>query len=92
MRRKNNIENLILNNYEPNFFSVIDVSEKHRGHQNFKEGVESHFEVIIVSEKFTNLSRIERHRMVNLTLNKEFSSDLHSVVLKTYTPEEYKFT
>ena len=90
MKRKNNIENLILKNYEPKFFSVIDVSEQHRGHQNFREGVESHFEIIIVSEKFTNLGRIERHRMVNRTLKEEFISDLHSVVLKTYTSEEYK--
>ena len=92
MKRKNNIENLILKTYEPKFFSVIDVSEQHRGHQNFKEGVESHFEIIIVSEKFTNLSRIERHRMVNRTLKEEYLLDLHSVVLKTYTLEEYKLT
>ena len=92
LKRKNTIENLILKNYKPKFFSVIDVSEQHRGHQNFREGVESHFEIIIVSEKFTNLSRIERHRMVNRTLKEEFLSDLHSVVLKTYTSEEYKLT
>ena len=92
MKRKINIENLILKIFKPEFLSVIDVSEKHRGHKNFKEGVESHFEIIIVSEKFTNLSRIERHRMVNQTLKEEFLSDLHSVVLKTYTSEEYKLT
>ena len=68
MKRKINIENLILKNYEPEFFSVLDVSEQHRGHQNFKEDVESHFEIIIVSEKFKNLNRIERHRMVNQSL------------------------
>ena len=92
MKRKTNIENLILKNYEPEFFSVVDVSEQHRGHQNFKEDLESHFEIIIVSEKFTNLSRIERHRMVNRTLKEEFLSDLHSVILKTYTLQEYKLT
>ena len=90
MKRKTNIENLISKNYEPEFFSVIDVSEQHRGHQNFKEDVESHFEIIIVSEKFINLSRIERHRMVNRILKEEFLSDLHSVVVKTYTSEEFK--
>ena len=92
LKRKNNIENLILKNYKPEFFSVLDVSEQHRGHQNFKEDVESHFEIIIVSEKFKNLNRIERHRMVNKTLKKEFLSDLHSVIIKTYTSEEYKNT
>tara|TARA_Y100001947_G_scaffold59926_1_gene50415 strand:+ start:7 stop:336 length:330 start_codon:yes stop_codon:yes gene_type:complete len=90
LKRKINIENLILKNYKPEFFSVLDVSEQHRGHQNFKEDVESHFEIIIVSEKFKNLNRIERHRMVNQSLKEEFLSDLHSVIIKTYTIEEYK--
>ena len=92
LKRKINIENLILKNYEPEFLSVLDVSEQHRGHQNFKEDVESHFEIIIVSEKFKNLNRIERHRMVNQNLREEFLSDLHSVIIKTYTIEEYKKT
>ena len=90
MKRKNNIENLILKNYKPEFFSVLDVSEQHRGHQNFREDVESHFEIIIVSEKFKNLNRIERHRMINQTLREEFLLDLHSVIIKAYTIEEYK--
>ncbi len=92
MKRKTNIENLILKNYEPEFFSVTDVSEQHRGHQNFKEDVESHFEIIIVSKKFKNLNRIERHRMVNQSLREEFLSDLHSIIIKTYTKEEYENT
>ena len=92
MKRKINIENLILKIFKPEFLSIIDVSEQHRGHKNFKEGVESHFEIIIVSEKFINLSRIERHRMVNRILKEEFLSDLHSVVVKTYTSEEFKLT
>jgi len=92
LKRKINIENLILKIFKPEFLSVIDVSEQHRGHKNFKEGVESHFEIIIVSEKFINLSRIERHRMVNRILKEEFLSDLHSVVVKTYTSEEFKLT
>ena len=92
MKRKNNIKSLILKEYKPKFFSVKDISEQHRGHKNFKEDVESHFKITIVSEKFTNLSRVERHRLVNRTLKEEFLSDLHSVVLKTYTSQEYKLT
>ena len=90
LKRKIKIETLILKNFKPEFFSVLDVSEQHRGHQNFKENIESHFEIIIVSEKFKNLNRIERHRMVNKSLKEEFLSDLHSVTIKTYTIREYK--
>ena len=90
VKRKFKIEKIILENYDPYFFSVLDVSEQHRGHQNFKENVESHFEIIIVSDKFINIKRIDRHRMVNHSLKDEFCSELHSAIIKTYTVEEYK--
>ena len=90
MIRKKKIETRISELFQPYFFSVKDVSEQHRGHQSFKENVESHFEVIIVSQKFYNKNKIQRHRMVNEGLQKEFLSDLHSVSIKTYTIEEYK--
>ncbi len=90
MKRKLKIEKIISESYEPYFYSVLDVSEQHRGHQNFKENIESHFEIIIVSEKFKNINRIDRHRMINKSLKKEFLSDLHSAIIKTYTIEEYK--
>ena len=90
MKRKFKIEKIIKNYFQPYFFSVLDVSEEHRGHQNFKENIESHFEILIVSEKFYNKNKIERHRMVNSCLKEEFSSDLHSVIIKTYAINEYK--
>ena len=90
MKRKLKIEKIISEIYEPYFYSVLDVSEQHRGHQNFKENVESHFEIIVVSDRFIDVSRIDRHRMVNNSLKDEFLSDLHSAIIKTYTVEEYK--
>ena len=81
-----------MDHFKPYFFSVSDVSEQHRGHQNFKENVESHFEIIIVSEKFDNRNKIQRHRMVNKSLKEEFLSDLHSVTIKTFTIDEFKNT
>ena len=90
LKRKLKIEEIIKNYFKPHFFSVLDVSEQHRGHRNFKEDVESHFEIIIVSEKFQNIKRIDRHRMVNRSLKEEFLNDLHSAIIKTYTIDEYK--
>ena len=90
MNRKYKIEKILMDNFEPYFFLVKDVSEEHRGHQNFRENVESHFEILIVSEKFHNRNKIDRHRMVNKCLKEEFLSDLHSVIIKTYTIDEYK--
>ena len=92
MKRKLKIDQLIMDHFKPYFFSVSDISEQHRGHQNFKENIESHFEIIIVSEKFDNRNKIERHRMVNKSLKEEFLLDLHSVTIKTYTIGEFKNT
>ena len=88
MNRKTKIEKIINERFQPYFFFVNDVSEQHRGHQSFKENVESHFELIIVSHKFDNKNRILRHRMINEGLQKEFLSDLHSVSIKAYTIDE----
>ena len=90
MNRKLKIEKILVDNFEPYFFLVKDVSEEHRGHQNFRENVESHFEIIIVSQKFENLNNVARHRMINKSLKEEFLSDLHSVTMKTFTIDEYE--
>ena len=90
MNRKYKIEKILMDNFEPYFFLVKDVSEEHRGHQNFRENVESHFEIIIVSQKFENLNNVARHRMINKYLKEEFLSDLHSVTMKTFTIHEYE--
>jgi stress-induced morphogen len=90
MKRKTKIEKIIKETFQPYFFSVKDVSEQHRGHQSFKENVESHFEVMIVSGKFDGRNKILRHRMINEGLQKEFASDLHSVSIKAHTIDEYK--
>ena len=89
MNRKLKIEKMISDDINPYFFSVKDVSEEHRGHQSFKEDIESHFEIIIVTEKFHNKNKIERHRIVNKILKEEFLSDLHSVTLKAFSIQEY---
>ncbi|MDC0226865.1 BolA family transcriptional regulator [Alphaproteobacteria bacterium] len=90
MNRKFKIEKILVDNFEPYFFLVKDVSEEHRGHQNFRENVESHFEIVIVSQKFENLNNVTRHRMINKSLKEEFMSDLHSVTMKTFTIDEYE--
>ena len=89
VNRKLRIEKIIIKSINPSLISVKDVSEEHRGHNSFKEGIESHFDIMLVSEKFSNKSKIQRHRIVNEILKEEFLSDLHSVTLKLYSIEEY---
>jgi BolA protein len=89
MKRQSKIEKIIKEVFTPYYFSVLDVSEEHRGHQSFQENVESHFEIVIVSKIFNNKSKIDRHRMVNQTLKEEYLSDLHSVTIRALTVEEF---
>ena len=89
MKRKSKIEKVIKDYFEPYYFSVLDVSEQHRGHQSFREGTESHFEIVIVSKIFDNKNKIDRHRMVNEILKNEYSKDLHSVTIKALTLQEF---
>mgnify|MGYP001272662312 CR=1 FL=1 len=90
MKRKLKLEKIIMNCFKPYFFFILYVSEQHRSHQNFRDNVESHFEIVIVSEKFYNINKIDRHRMVNECLKEEYASDLHSVIIRTHTIDEYE--
>ena len=90
MKRKLKIEKIINEKINCKFCEVIDVSESHRGHQGFKEGVETHFEILVVSDDFIDISRLERQKLLNGFLADEFKKDLHSVSYKLLTINEYK--
>jgi stress-induced morphogen len=50
---------------------------------------ETHFRVLIVSEKFKGKMPVMRHRMVYSLLTEEFENGLHAVNIIAKTPEEY---
>jgi stress-induced morphogen len=49
-----------------------------------------HFEVVVVSDDFKALSRIQRHQKVYGLLQEEFKQAIHALTLKTYTQEEWE--
>ena len=57
-----------LQQLSPTVLEVIDESEQHRGHAGWRDGGQSHFRVRIAAPKLTELSRIERHRLIHRTL------------------------
>ena len=67
--------------FAPRLLEVIDDSESHRGHGGYREGGESHYNVVIESDKFEGLSRIARHRAVHDALGKELVADIHALSL-----------
>ncbi len=73
--------------FKPRELLVKDQSHLHAGHAGAKEG-KGHFEVIIVSDEFSGLSPIKRHRMVYDALGSFLESDIHALRIKAYSTSE----
>ena len=52
----------------PARLAVIDESHQHHGHSGWREGGQTHFRIRISAPALTELSRIERHRLIHRTL------------------------
>ena len=72
----------------PESLDVADESHLHEDHAGHRPGGETHFRVYIVSPAFEGKSRIERHRMVNTTLDAELKGSVHALAIKAETPAE----
>ena len=70
----------------PLHLEVINESHMH----SVPPGSESHFKLVIVSDKFAGLTRIKRHQTVNGILEKELREDLHALSMETLTTEEWE--
>lgn len=82
------IHQLLEARFQPTVLQVVDDSAKHAGHAGAREGGQSHFTVTVVSESFTGLSRVERHRAVYDALKPVFDGGLHALVIVAKTPGE----
>ncbi|XP_067671479.1 DNA-binding transcriptional regulator BolA-like [Haliotis asinina] len=71
--------------FQPEVLEVINESHMH----NVPKGSESHFKVLVVSEKFSNQPLIKRHRMVNDTLQQELKTQVHALSILAKTPEQW---
>ena len=72
--------------FDPERLEVVDASERHRGHGGWREGGESHFDVVVVSAAFAGMSRLERQRRVNAALAEELAGPVHALSIKAEAP------
>ena len=72
----------------PTRLTVINDSDKHRGHTGHDGSGESHFTVEIEAPAFAGKSRLERQRAVNAALGELMRERIHALAIRAKAPGE----
>lgn len=77
----------------PDAVELVDDSARHAGHHHeggmdAKPGGESHFNLVIVSDAFEGLGRLQRQRRVLDLLREELAGPVHALSVRALTPAE----
>jgi BolA protein len=72
----------------PSHLEVINDSHYHAGHMGDDGTGESHFTVIVESDRFVGLNRVARQRLVNQALADLLSSRIHALAIRARAPGE----
>jgi BolA protein len=75
-----------LQNLQPLLLRVENESHMHSVPANS----ETHFKVTLVTEAFTGLRLLQRHRKINQLLAEELAGPVHALALHTYTTQEWE--
>jgi len=70
----------------PLSLSIRDDSADHAGHAGAREG--GHFHVSVVSDRFTDLQRLARHRLVYHSLSDLMQRGIHALAIDARAPGE----
>jgi BolA protein len=85
MSRQSRIESKIQDAFSPVHLKVVDESHMH----SVPPGAESHFRVLVVSERFEGQGLVARHRALNQLLREELQGGMHALALHIWTPQEW---
>jgi len=53
-------------------------------------GTGDHFSIIVISEKFKNITIVKRHQMIYEIFKDEITHEIHAMQIQTFTLEEWK--
>lgn len=73
---------------EPDSLEIVDESARHVGHEGAKGGG-GHFQLVIVSRRFSGKPVQLRHRMVYQALGPLMTKEIHALAIKAYAPGEF---
>ena len=71
---------------QPSTLSLRDDSAQHAGHAGAREG--GHYQLTIVSPRFTGLRRVARHRLVYDALAELMQQGIHALAIDARAPDE----
>lgn len=71
----------------PTRLEIEDDSHRHAGHAGARDG-RGHFNVLVVSERFTGLGPLARHRAIYAALGSMMDTDIHALSIRAFTPSE----
>ncbi len=91
--RAGRIRARITERFAPERLELLDESARHAGHAGVREagaagGGETHYALLVVSDAFAGLGRVQRSRLVHDALGDEFQAGLHALSLTLRTPPE----
>ena len=72
----------------PTAFTLVDESDRHRGHAGHDGRGESHFALTIESAAFTGQSRVARQRLVYAALGELMRERVHALTIRARAPGE----
>ena len=72
---------------QPETLDILDESGKHVGHEGARGGG-GHYQLVIVSPRFTGVSRPARHRMIYQALGTMMQKEIHALAIQAYAPDE----
>jgi stress-induced morphogen len=81
------IEEKLTSELQPERMLLVNESHKH----NVPRGSETHWNLIVVSDRFAGMSRVQRQRLVYGLLNEEMKQKggIHALTMKALTPAEW---
>lgn len=88
MRMADRIEQRLRDELGASAVTVRDDSHMHEGHSGWQPGGETHFHVEVVAERFADLKRVGRHRLVYDALDAELRERVHALQITALTPAE----
>ena len=74
--------------FQPSRLEIVDESARHHGHAGWREAGETHFRIVVVSDRFAGKSRIERQRLVHTAAGALLVERIHALSISALAPDE----